>query len=166
MADLESRGADSWVLKLGRGTLNLTPSQPISARGHAFDVVRAGELTLTVPQTSSGYRGRSHSLWFGDTQAEGDFAWFETAFMIHPLMRSSTEYAPYSVRPDSADAGQALSPGMGTVQLAWPFSRLQPGALDEFIERWGGWFADAAEGRLQHPTSMPERNAVGSWRNA
>jgi hypothetical protein len=168
-AEMTSRGEDSWILKLGRGELRFTPAMPfnhLADSRYAFDVVRACELTLAIPPTSYGYHGRSQSLWYGDVQHAGDFGWFETAFMISPLMRASSNYDPFSLTPDSDQAAQALGPGMGTAQAAWPFTRLVPGTLDEFIERWAGWFADAANGHLDHPSSMPERNPAGSWRAA
>ncbi|MPY58650.1 hypothetical protein FNH08_16210 [Streptomyces spongiae] len=48
--------------------------------------------------------------------------------------------------------------------VAWPFTPLVLGDLDEFIERWAAWLAPAANGRLAHPSHMPERNPRGSWR--
>jgi eukaryotic-like serine/threonine-protein kinase len=169
MAEVTSRNDDSWILKLGRGELRFTPAthpNHSADRPYAFEVILAGELTLSVPPDAYGYHGRSHSLWYGDIQTADDFGWYETAFMISPLMRASSEYDPFSLAPDSDQVRQALLPGMATVQAAWPFTRLVPGALDEFIERWAGWFADAADGRLNHPSSMPERNPAGSWRAA
>jgi hypothetical protein len=35
--------------------------------------------------------------------------------------------------------------------------------IDEFIERWVDWFALAAQGQLQRPSTMPERPARNSW---
>ena len=53
---------------------------------------------------------------------------------------------------------------MTEYQVAWPFTPIDQGNEAEFIERWMAWFADAAEGRLQHPSQMPERDPRGSWR--
>jgi serine/threonine-protein kinase len=36
--------------------------------------------------------------------------------------------------------------------------------LNAFIDRWAGWFADAALGRLKRPREMPELRPDGSWR--
>ena len=52
---------------------------------------------------------------------------------------------------------------MAEFQVAWPFAALSIGDLDEFIGRWGEWFAYAADGRLGHPSSMPEL-PPGGWR--
>jgi eukaryotic-like serine/threonine-protein kinase len=51
---------------------------------------------------------------------------------------------------------------MAEFQMAWPFTHVIVGELDEFIDRWIGWFAQAAEGTLSHPSTMPEREA--QWR--
>ncbi len=63
---------------------------------------------------------------------------------------------PFALDPGTA-AAKALWRGMSDFQIAWPFNPLTVGSLDEFIERWIGWFADAAAGRLRHPEQMPER---------
>jgi eukaryotic-like serine/threonine-protein kinase len=42
-------------------------------------------------------------------------------------------------------------------QVAWPFTPLVVGDLNEFIDRWAGWFAAAAQGTLHAPSLMPER---------
>jgi serine/threonine-protein kinase len=51
-------------------------------------------------------------------------------------------------------------------QLAWPFTPVSVGELDGFIERWAGWFGEAAQGQLYQPSTMPERSPHGSWRNS
>jgi serine/threonine-protein kinase len=53
---------------------------------------------------------------------------------------------------------------MADTQVAWPFTALTTGDLDEFMGRWAGWLADAAQGQLHRPGTMPERNPQGSWR--
>lgn len=126
-------------------------------------MVYATSLSLKIPRNRYDYEGRSHSLWFGDIQQPGDYSWFETAFMISPLMAKRARLDPFALRP-GVPAAKAVGPGMTEYQVAWPFTPLIVGELDEFIDRWAGWFADAAEGRLNRPGSMPERNPQGSWR--
>lgn len=41
---------------------------------------------------------------------------------------------------------------------------IEIGDMDDFIVRWGDWFADAAQGRVQRPSTVPERHAEGRWR--
>jgi hypothetical protein len=114
-----------------------------------------------------GYVGRSHSLWYCDAQQEGRYGWFETAFMHQPLGRSGARFdipAPFSGEPGGRPARQALGGGIGTYQVAWPFTLLVDENLDDFVERWATWFAEASTGRLHRPSTMPERNVSGSWR--
>jgi len=117
---------------------------------------------VRIPPNRYGYEGRSHSLWFCDASEIGRYGWFETAFMFQPLTGRSASVAPFASQPGEDIAAQALSPGLGAYQLAWPFTPLVPGDLDEFIDRWLGWLADATQGRLNVPSTMPERPA--QWR--
>ena len=55
---------------------------------------------------------------------------------------------------------------MADYQVAWPFTALVIGELEEFVDRWVGWFADAVEGRLAQPSHMPERPVDGTWRQS
>jgi serine/threonine-protein kinase len=126
-------------------------------------VVSTASLNLRIPPNRYEYEGRSHSLWFGDIQQAGNYAWFETAFMISPLIPRRARQNPFALEPGE-EAAKAVWQGMAEVQLAWPFTPLVIGELDEFIDRWAGWFADAANGRIAHPSSMPERSTQGSWR--
>lgn len=160
--------APGWTLQLNRAELRLSP--PVSIREHpwgawappAFEVVAHGQLSLRIPR-NRGYEGRSHSLWYCDAQEAGRFQWFETAFMYSPLLAVTSPMAPFALDPGE-DAANALGSGMNQHQVAWPFMVVTIGDLDEFISRWAGWFADAAQGRLNHPSTMPERQPQGSWR--
>jgi serine/threonine-protein kinase len=90
-------------------------------------------------------------------------AWYETAFMVSPLRRERGRQDPFALIPGDASA-KALWSGMAEYQVAWPFTELVVGDIDEFVDRWVGWFAAAVEGRLAHPSQMPERHAEGTWR--
>jgi serine/threonine-protein kinase len=37
---------------------------------------------------------------------------------------------------------------LGTYQVAWPFTAVDPGEIDEFVNRWASWLAAAANGIL------------------
>ncbi|TDO29483.1 serine/threonine-protein kinase [Kribbella sp. VKM Ac-2527] len=163
-----SRGG-SWSLRLGHAELRLssiTRHSPDEWGGWdppAFDVVSHASLNLRIPTNQYEYEGRSHSLWFGDIQQAGSYAWFETAFMISPMIPRRGRQNPFALDPGE-EAAKAVWSGMAEFQTAWPFTPLIVGDLGEFVDRWAGWFADAADGRLNHPGSMPERQPVGSWR--
>lgn len=160
--------AGSWHIELGQAKLTFSSADERAFgwggwHPPAFVVDAAANLSLRIPAGRDGYEGRSHSLWFGDVQAPGQFGWFETAFMVTPLSSQRGRQDPFALDPGE-QAAKAVWNGMAGYQMAWPFTRLDPDDLDEFIERWAGWFAAAATGRLFHPSQMPERSTQGSWR--
>jgi serine/threonine-protein kinase len=84
--------------------------------------------------------------------------------MILPILaKESPPQDPFALDPSEKSA-KALGAGINEFQVAWPFTAVGIGDLDEFINRWASWFADAAQGQLQRPSTMPERPPNGSWR--
>jgi eukaryotic-like serine/threonine-protein kinase len=164
----QQRGVGGWILKMGDAELRFAGLQVSENDGRRsgpqpIDVITHSSLSVHVASDAYGYEGRSHSLWFCDAQAPKQYLWFETAFMVNPLVPRSTPQAPFSL-PPGEEARSAIRPGLAEVQVAWPFTALVVGELDDFIDRWSGWFADGVLGRLTHPASMPERRPEGSWR--
>jgi serine/threonine-protein kinase len=155
-----------WSVRLGHAQLRVFP--PTRCNGQEagqripFDIIACTDVELVVPPDTYGYAGRSHAMWFCDAQEAGRYSWFETAFMIQPLMARQTNRDPFSLRP-GGEAGEAIGPGVGAYQVAWPFTKLDDASLEAFIGRWAGWFADAADGHLHRP-SLPEGTTQGSWR--
>jgi serine/threonine-protein kinase len=129
----------------------------------SFDVVAHSGLIVRIPRDRYDYEGRSHALWFCDAQVAGRYQWFELAFMMSPMIARTTVIRPFALEPGK-DAAKALWVGMAETQLAWPLMSVTIGELDEFIDRWMGWFADGADGRLQSPSTMPERPTPRNWR--
>ena len=127
-----------------------------------FEVVAHTKISVSRPADRSGYRGRSHSLWYCDAQEQGVFRWFETAFM--ETFGANIPFAPSAMPPDSSDAATAISPGLHTYQLARPFIPIDQGDEESFIERWMGWLGEAAQGQLLYPSQLPELDTQGSWR--
>ncbi|MBO0843868.1 MAG: serine/threonine protein kinase [Nocardioides sp.] len=157
-----------WVIKLGDARLTFSNCSTGTAswgdwQSPAFTVDAWGELQVRIPRTYYDYEGRAHSLWFGDIQQAGQFGWYETSFMLLALSGRRSTVDPFSLDP-GAEAAKAVGSGMAEYQLAWPLTKLEPDNLNEFIERWAGWFAVAASGQLSHPSSLPERPPHGSWR--
>ena len=138
----------------------MAESQSGDAFDPVFDIVAYSKIRVASVPSRLGYKGRSHSLWYCDAQEPGVFRWYETAFMT---LFSVASLEPYALNPDQ-DACHVLTQGLGGRQVAWPFTPIDQGSEDDFIERWLGWFADAAEGLLHRPDRMPERDPKGSWR--
>ena len=161
-------GRRGWPFELNGASLNWVPAGDASRAewGHyqpAFEVIAHAGVELTIPPKSDDYIGRSHSIWYCDAQEKGTFRWYETAFMVMALSSTRTRGNPVMLKP-GADAGGAVSNVMTLWQLAWPFTPIDRGESDDFIERWLGWFADAAQGKIRHPSHMPERETRGSYR--
>jgi hypothetical protein len=165
--------SSGWPMRLGGAKLDLTAPTLSPAGSHLpFDVIANAEIRVDQAAFGGGsYVGRMHSLWYCDAQEKGRYAWYETAYMRHPLMQKPGAhfdvgklFEPFSSSPNDEIAEQALSMGMGTYQVAWPFTPLLDDELDGFVERWATWFAQASDGRLAKPSTMPERNVYGSWR--
>jgi eukaryotic-like serine/threonine-protein kinase len=140
-----------------------TGENPWDWEAPSFDVIAHSGLIVRIPRDRYDYEGRSHALWFCDAQVAGRYQWFELAFMISPMIGKTTVIRPFMMEPGK-DAAKALWVGLAETQLAWPVTPVNPGELDEFIDRWMGWFADAADGRLHSPSTMPERPTPRNWR--
>ena len=165
----QSRSTVQRLWSLKEAHLRVAPSELAVRRVNTgtyeppFEIVVYSEIFLRVQPDPRGYEGRSHSLWYCDAQEAGTFRWYETAFMIMPGMPRRSHLDPFAMDP-GPDAYEALAPVLGAYQVAWPFMPIDQGDEDDFIERWLGWFAEAAQGQLRRPSRMPERDAHGTWR--
>lgn len=168
-AHIETGHDGGWRVRLDQAELSFTSATatPLSPWGSwtppAFDVIAHAVASIKIPRDHYQYEGRSHSLWYCDAQEAGRYQWFETAFMVHPLVPKRGRQNPFALNPGE-EAAKALGSGMAEFQAAWPFTSMSLGDLDEFINRWAGWLADASRGQLHDPSSMPERAPQGSWR--
>ena len=157
----------SWTLNEAK--LSLAPSELVKRNVRdfvdrlPFEVVAYSDITVRQPRSRyDGYIGRSHALWFCDAHDVGVLRWYETAF--RRTFGGDRGLRPFSMFPVERDAVIAISPALHTHSLAWPFRPIDQGAEGEFIERWIGWFADAAQGQLRYPPGMPEGDPSGSYR--
>lgn len=161
----EGDGKMAFVARLGQGILGMSNPAPVADWTGPFTVVAAASLTVRLQNANQyGWTGRSHSLWFCDAFTEGRFAWCELAFMESPLIAGRPTFEPYAGEPEHV--GVAFSNVIGTMQLAWGINELDRDDPAELVDRWLGWFADAVEGRLQRPSSMPERRSERNWRRS
>ncbi len=159
------------IVQLGEGSLSVDSIQPappkcLAAFGGppAFDVIAHTTIAVHQPRDRYDYEGRSHSLWFCDAYDEGVYRWFETAFMIMPLIALPSTVNPFALSPTDEEAAEAFSPTMAERQVAWEPLPFDQGDEEQFIERWLGWFAGAAGGTLPNPSQMPE-NSGGHHRH-
>lgn len=163
-ARVQGTGPFDWTITLEDAGLSLAgPTRDDAGAIEQFDVVVHTQIALQVPPDPYGFQGRSHSLWFCDAQEEGRYGWFEAAFKVMALMPEQATQEPFALPPGSPEVQQALFSGMGTREVAWPFTLLELGNLDEFVSRWAGWLAEAANGRLRRQSNAAP-GARGSWR--
>ena len=160
-----------WAWSLNEANLIVRPSRMAEQRldtstySPPIEIVAYSNITLRIKPDQSRFEGRSHSLWYCDAKKAGVFRWYETAFMISPFISQRGLLDPFALDP-GREAYEALAPVMGKYQVAWPFTPIDQGDESEFIERWLGWFGEAAQGQLRHPGRMPERDPNGTWRRA
>lgn len=157
---------------LGHARLSLSPKArqvPLANQGGEramfsppFSVV--AEAVISVAMPAKEYEGRAHSLWYADAKQEGVFRWYETAFMVHPLSNRRPTTNPFALSAESREAAEALAPGIGSTELAWPFMPIDQGDDEEFVTRWLDWFGLAAIGELHQPRKLPEGDPRGSYR--
>jgi len=153
------------IVQLGDGRLSVDPAQPappkcLAAFGGlpAFDVIAYTAIAVHQPRDRYDYEGRSHSLWFCDAYDEGVYRWFETAFMVFPLISHASSVNPFAFSPTDEEAAEAFSPVTAEYQVAWEPLPFDQGDDEQFIERWLGWFAQAARGTLRDPPNTPENS--------
>ena len=77
-------------------------------------------------------------------------------------MGARSSLRPFALYPSPA-AFAALASGMSAIYAAWTFDPIDQGDEDEFIERWIGWFAEAAQGNLTYPSTLPEKRPFRKW---
>jgi eukaryotic-like serine/threonine-protein kinase len=154
----------NWTLALGDAEFSLTGPMSIAREAvEQFDVVLSATIGLQIPPNHDGFQGCAHSLWFCDAQVEGEYRWFEVAFKVMALVPERATMEPFALDPESEEVGQALFSGLGTREVAWPFTLLEADDLSEFLDRWAGWFAQAATGSLARELNAAP-GANYSWR--
>ena len=144
----------SWALNnatLRVGTITVAVPKSDERMQLPFDVVAHTSLSLSVPRDRYGYTGRSHSLWYCNAQHGDGFRWYEGAFAMSFGGHERRGFEPFDMHPADPDAIAALLPINHTHQVVWPFAAIDLGSEDEFIQRWIGWFGEAAQGQMHRP---------------
>ena len=152
-----------WSLNNAKLEVDGVSQGSISNDKMPFEVIAYTSVSLTIPRNYQGYAGRSHSLWYCDAQQQGAFRWYETAFCTQRYS-GRDGIQPFSSPPGERDVVFALGNVMHTVHVARPFTAIDQGEEERFVERWLEWFAQAAQSQLRLPNRMPESDCRGSWR--
>ena len=148
-------GGKLW--RLDRGTLEVQNLRNVSAPldGIPFDVIAWTQIGVYQPRSADGFVGREHSLWYCDFREPQAFRWYETSFFALGQIHVQG-FQPFALVPHSPHIGPALMQVQQSLQLARPFTGIDQGDEDDFIERWIAWFAQAARGELVYPRRLPE----------
>ena len=154
-----------FALDLGHAELDISEPRADDAQDGQplpFTVIAFADISVHVPpgRGVGAYLGRSHSLSYCDLEAEDRFAWYELAFVADIPAPYST--APWALSP--REAASAILPGFSHTQVARTPTKVVPGDLDEFIDRWGRWLSEAYLGPWERPAVLPERRVSRNWR--
>jgi eukaryotic-like serine/threonine-protein kinase len=129
-----------------------------------IDVIAATAIRLVMIDKTNGYAGGVHSLWYCDAETKGRYRWYETAFYNRKgPVQNSAYLSPIALSPINRKVALAINGEFSDFQVDWnprPCDQLD---VNQFVDRWIGWFADAVEGTLKYWMDHPSRD-VGAWR--
>jgi hypothetical protein len=117
-----------------------------------WDLIAMAEISI-IQESSMPYIW-SASLLYTDKGEDSGYRWYELQFMTHPLMRSRQAYEPFASK-DTNLIDIAISPTMGSIQLA---AKPKPIDVEDFLsfqDRWSSLFAEGAQGQITHPRELP-----------
>ena len=138
---------------------SLQHNRPLDILASSYIAIRVDEPGPDPLGTRQIAASRAHALWYCDPYEEGDYGWFETAF-LDVLQGDSrlTFNQPdiHKINDELWDILRFRKPNR--IVLARSFVRLDAIGTDQFVECWLDWFVKAADGQLplQH---YPDRDA-------
>jgi serine/threonine-protein kinase len=145
----------TFEIKLGSGTLTMTvghfPEVLPAAFGTSNWDVLCGDFIVVQQRARADYL-RSASLWYVDRTRTGSFEWIEVSY-YNPTLSTSNQPC---YLPPGRDADFAVAPLAHTWNIAHPPMTIDGPGMERFIERWSTFLAEAAEGKLQYPSMLPE----------
>lgn len=140
------------LLSLMKGELRVSTLEAVAPSSGTYDVVAASSV-MVVTQGAS----RGHSLFYADFDEARHFGWYEMGFMQG--MGADFAHEPRAL--SGQDGLEVLSGrAFGGGQLGWGMRPLDPGAPDDFIQRWAQWFGLAAQGKFPRVSSLPDGRTV------
>ncbi|WP_458116547.1 serine/threonine-protein kinase [Arthrobacter sp. D2-10] len=160
----------AWQLALASATIDFSPmagqnSYLLAEEGDPFSVLARASIRVWQGPGITGHVGRSHALWYSDAKEAGNFHWYETAFIQNGGLVPTHRDVPFDAAFESREATMAVR-RTGQYLVAWPFTLVDADDLDEFIDRWALWFAQASEGKLTQDVRPDIVRAEKSWREA
>jgi eukaryotic-like serine/threonine-protein kinase len=158
-----------WQLTLDKACLGLSRvfaelDELLSSKEpkYPFDVIAWAYIAVADTTNQRRPIGKAHSLWYCNASEQEIYSWHETAFADESIdisrrkqriylfgeWSNSGIYTPHAISPWSGDDRFASNLVESENKLAWPFTSLNADTLDNFIDRWAGWFAACSQGLL------------------
>lgn len=122
-------------------------------RQSKWDVV-CGRI-MGVTQLDPSYSWASN-FWYAMIDDSEGYRWYEVGYMINPLVRGYEPNTPFCVT-EIEKADMAASNIIDTYQHAYEPRPIDQDNAEEFYERWMRMIAQALEGKLHRPRSLPIR---------
>ena len=144
-------------LTCGSGTMAVFVSRggPIPIEEFAksgWDVVCHGGIS--VRQTAQLGCSRSASFWFTNRGKDADFRWWEASYFR--LGEGPHNDSPYALnRGDTPAADEAAGPALGVCRFGWGPRAIDHENQEDFMNRWLSVFANAINGRMRPPPTLP-----------
>ena len=133
----------------GHGSIALTNGMFSTVAERLFEAanwnVYAGDVIAVWHRTYA----RCASLWYASMAGEKP-CWFEVGYYSH-----IPNHYPTALRPGK-EAADALARSGGSWQLAYTPRKFDNSHIEDFVDRWLGWFGNAVDGSLAVPEQMPE----------
>jgi len=117
-----------------------------------WDVV-AGAI-ITIHQRSANDLKFGSNLWYMRRSDKEPFRWNEVSYMSTPFADQRGKDEPFELF-SFEQADLAASSIFGANQIAFGPKLMDDEDKHDFIERWLKHLADASEGRMQRPRSLP-----------
>jgi len=137
---------------LGQGTLTMSVGHMRDVPKEAFSVSGWDVICWDYIKCANAGYDRSASLWYANN-GSGRWQWLEASYFCWG--RSSGVNEPCGL-PPGEDADSAASKVMSIWNFAHPPRAIEDDGQEAFVERWINHFAQAAQGQLRRPSSLPE----------
>jgi eukaryotic-like serine/threonine-protein kinase len=157
-----------WKVRLSGASLHFNTLRERSSFNNKlpFEVIAYCEVGVDGGSEPTRF---THSLWFCNEHAGSHYAWHEVAFITtDPPVDSPI---PFATEPDSHVARSALcdQPYPRSHAMAFPFTPIDVGDIDDFVSRWATFFGSTAQG--QSPVlvaakmyqSLSESHVPSAW---
>ncbi len=119
-----------------------------------LDILLGGMIRLNQNQPKYIW---SANLWYGDLGKNGEYRWWECAYMDSPFVYPRRPFTPFAV-DNVDDADKAASTAVEVIQYAIYPKMIDDECQEAFIKRWVILFTHGVKGELLMPAHLPIEN--------